>query len=197
MNITAAFNKTSIVWQDVFNYHKQVSSPVSCFLLCHANYFDLLLTNTHSLYVMSIYVHRICSRVELSMWWRCGKGNATCVRCGRWLRLGWESSWQHHFTWTCLDPHTTGLATTLCARSPLGVRCYVHSELSGVLCDGLQWNGFHLLFKRVLSLSQSLPSSRPIKLRKSIINCEKERKFLGNRQCVVKVASFVNICVYQ
>lgn len=80
------------------------------------------------------------------MWWRCGKGNATRVRCGRWLRPGRESSWQHHSTWTCLDPHTTGLATTLCARSPLGVRSYVHSELSVVVCCVMSCSGMVFAF---------------------------------------------------
>lgn len=57
MNITAAFNKTSIVWQDVFDYHKRVSSPVHVFYfkascnflhVMHSKYFDLDLMNIQS-----------------------------------------------------------------------------------------------------------------------------------------------------
>lgn len=62
MNITAAFNKTSIVWQDVFDYHKRVSSPVPAFgCVMHVKYFNLLLVNTQSncneyIYMFTIYV---------------------------------------------------------------------------------------------------------------------------------------------
>lgn len=93
-----------------------------------------------------VYMFTICSRAGISMWWKCGKEDATCVRCVRWLRPDWRSSWQRHSIWTCLDPHTTGLATTPCARSPLGVRLEVHSNLCVVVCCVMACNAVVLTF---------------------------------------------------
>lgn len=146
---------------------------------------------------MSVYVHHICSRVGSNMWWRCGKENVTCVRCARWLRPVWRLSWQHHSIWTCLDPHTTGLATTLCAHSPLRVRNYVHSELSVVMscvvaCSAML---FTIYLKCLLSLSQSFPSSSLISSEKALLIVEKE--ITGIKWCVIKVVSWEKNCLYQ
>lgn len=187
MNITTVLNKTVIVWQDVFKYHKQVSFPVQ--VLWSHLWINIQWKNNKCICTMSYMCICICSRVGLNMWWRCGKKNVTCVRCARWLRPGWRSSWQHHSIWTCLDPRTTGLATTPCARSPLRVRSHMHSVLSVVVSCLMDCSTvvFSIYLYCVVSLSMSFPCFLAwLRSKKKIPNCCQVKKSLGIMWCVVR-----------
>lgn len=72
MNMTAALNKTSIVWQDVFDYRERVSRNLlytGCFQTSQSSACGL--TGTR----------RFSSSPDPSTWWRFGGRDVTCARC--------------------------------------------------------------------------------------------------------------------
>lgn len=79
MNMTAALNKTSIVWQDVFDYHERVSRNLlytGCFQTSQSSACGLTGSRHFS------------SSPDRSTWWRFGSRDVTYARCAGWLKQG-------------------------------------------------------------------------------------------------------------